>query len=218
MQALKDYAAAFGAIIGVFSGMVTLYAKYLDVRKRRGSESEGEALPAVESPPPARRAPSATAVRPIRLEVADEPPALPSRSEPRPSVANVRELVKYPAIALMVAGALGLAMNILVAGYGYVDAFVTPLSDETKAQVAAGRPIDQNTAAMTIVATFGLSIASAAAIWAGFDMLRLRSYWLSVAGSIAIMPGACVCCFAGVPIGIWSLVVLFRPEVSEAFH
>jgi hypothetical protein len=35
--------------------------------------------------------------------------------------------------------------------------------------------------------------------------------------SIAIMPGACVCCLAGMPVGIWAFVILLRPEVSAAF-
>ena len=34
----------------------------------------------------------------------------------------------------------------------------------------------------------------------------------------AVMPGMCLCCFAGMPIGLWSLSVLIKPEVSSAFH
>ncbi len=70
---------------------------------------------------------------------------------------------------------------------------------------------------MTIVMLLALSVSCGAAVWAGFNMLYLRSYWLSVAGSFAIMPGACFCCLAGVPVGIWALSVLRKPEVSSAF-
>lgn len=138
---------------------------------------------------------------------------------PRVTVDRVRELVRPPAIALMAAGGLSLMFNVLVAGYGYVDTFVTPLSAESKARQTAGGGEDERaTTVMSIVVAMGLSVASAAAGWAGYNMLRLRSYWLSMAGSVAIMPGAFLCCFAGMPVGIWSLTVLLKPDVSAAFR
>jgi hypothetical protein len=99
-----------------------------------------------------------------------------------------------------------------------VDAFVSPLSDEAKAIVVAGREPDKTSAAITMVAKMSFSVASAAAGWAVYNVLRMRSYWVSMAGSIAIMPGAYLCYFAGFPIGIWALMVLFRPEASAAFR
>ncbi len=48
--------------------------------------------------------------------------------------------------------------------------------------------------------------------------MNLRSYWLSVAGSFAIMAGGATCCMGGIPIGIWSLSVLYKPEVAAAFR
>ena len=62
---------------------------------------------------------------------------------------------------------------------------------------------------------FGMFATSAIGIWAGFGMLRLRNYWLAVAGSLLVMP-----CFLvlGMPIGILSLIRLARPEVRSAFR
>jgi serine/threonine protein kinase len=57
---------------------------------------------------------------------------------------------------------------------------------------------------------------SSAMIVAGLKMKRLEAYSLAITGSILatfITPGNLI----GLPIGIWSLVVLCRPEVREAF-
>ena len=51
------------------------------------------------------------------------------------------------------------------------------------------------------------------------QMLRLRTHSLALVGAITAMIniGNC-CCLLGLPIGIWSLVVLLRPEVKSAFE
>jgi sorbitol-specific phosphotransferase system component IIC len=49
-------------------------------------------------------------------------------------------------------------------------------------------------------------------------MKRLENYGLAMAASIIAMLPCSLCCIAGLPIGIWSLVVLSKPEVKSAFH
>ena len=132
---------------------------------------------------------------------------------------------------MIVVGTLCLLTNLAGVGFVFVDQFVTPLSDETKARRASegdgplirnepfkpgmGRNPDLVTTDTSLVigmfAFLSLSIPCAAAIWAGFGMLRLRGYWLSVAGSFAIMPAGVLCCMAGLPVGIWSLSILSSP-------
>jgi hypothetical protein len=56
------------------------------------------------------------------------------------------------------------------------------------------------------------------AIVGGFAMRRLGSYGLSMTGAIiSIIPCVTGCCFTGMPLGIWALVVLVRPEVKAGF-
>jgi hypothetical protein len=226
MEAVKQIFGAVAAFVGVLSGLVTLYAKYMDMRKKAGREADDAAEPPAVPVPTPRRG--------RRVEY-DEPPEVLLADEPV-SAARARQLVKGPAIALMVAGGLSLVYNLGLAGFGYVDEFVTPLTSDTRARhdAEAARAADPKSApaysaettkadqdrtstVCAVIALFSFSFGSAAAIWAGYNMLRLRSYWLSMAGSIAVMPGACACCFAGVPIGIWSLTVLLRPDVKDAF-
>jgi hypothetical protein len=51
-------------------------------------------------------------------------------------------------------------------------------------------------------------------IYGGFQMVQLRSYAWSIAAGIL---GIVCCSFVGLPMGIWALIVLTRPEVREAF-
>jgi hypothetical protein len=64
----------------------------------------------------------------------------------------------------------------------------------------------------------GLALGGGLAILGGWSMLRLRAYPLALVGSFSVMIGGCVRLFLGVPVGIWSLVVLLRPEVPAAFR
>ena len=50
-------------------------------------------------------------------------------------------------------------------------------------------------------------------------MKKLESYGLAMTVSIiAMIPCISPCCIVGLPIGIWALVVLSKPEVKGAFH
>jgi hypothetical protein len=53
----------------------------------------------------------------------------------------------------------------------------------------------------------------------GLKMKNLEGYPFAIAGSIvAIIPCIGSCCCIGIPIGIWSLIVLNKPEVKTAFR
>jgi uncharacterized membrane protein len=61
-------------------------------------------------------------------------------------------------------------------------------------------------------------IFNAFVFFAAMQMKQLHSWPLALAGSIiAMTPCISLCCIIGLPIGIWALVVLFKPEVKEAF-
>lgn len=65
---------------------------------------------------------------------------------------------------------------------------------------------------------FGLIVA-AFVIYAALKMKELKQWSLAIVASILVMiPCVSPCCIIGLPIGIWALVVLNRPEVKEAFR
>ena len=50
-------------------------------------------------------------------------------------------------------------------------------------------------------------------------MKKLENYGMAMAASIlAMIPCLSPCCLIGLPIGIWAVVVLAKPEVKSAFH
>lgn len=56
-------------------------------------------------------------------------------------------------------------------------------------------------------------------IYAALKMKDLEQWGLAVAASIlAMIPCISPCCVVGLPIGIWCLVVLTRPEVKNTFQ
>jgi hypothetical protein len=154
-------------------------------------------------------------------------------------VARAKQRVRPAALSMIGVGVLALFFNLFIAGFTFVDEFVTPLSTRTnghqqstdfkkgvpesggkappgKTTQVEDKP-DHESAVMAIPVFLIFAVASVMGIWAGFMMMHLRSYYLSVAGSFAIMPGACFCLLAGIPIGIWSLVLLFKPEIASTF-
>jgi hypothetical protein len=73
----------------------------------------------------------------------------------------------------------------------------------------------------TISVVFGaIGIATSILIFfGGLKMKKLENYGLAMAASvIAMIPCISPCCLLGLPIGIWALVVLSKPEVKSAFH
>ncbi len=70
--------------------------------------------------------------------------------------------------------------------------------------------------------TYGVAFASLAVapfvIYGAVQMMGGRKYSISKAASIlSLVPVASCCFFIGIPVGIWSLVVLRKPEVRQLF-
>jgi hypothetical protein len=227
MEALQKVLAVIGAIVGAATALLTLYAKYLDIKKAT-RDLNGTGPSAAAAPTQPRTPGPAPHSEPVHV------PAVAPPVRDSAGLGRALQTVRAPALALLVAGAISLSSNLFMAAFAYVDEFVTPLTTQTQERRAReallnagagpamprppGELSDQTSIALAIVTFLSFALAGAMATWAGYEMLRLRSYWLSVAGSVAIMPGACMCCFAGFPVGIWSLSVLLRPEVSASFR
>jgi hypothetical protein len=60
---------------------------------------------------------------------------------------------------------------------------------------------------------------SAFFIFASMKMRKLESYGMVMTATIlSMLPCLSPCCCVGLPVGIWILVVLSKPEVKTAFH
>ncbi|HSL84291.1 MAG TPA: hypothetical protein VLF66_16070 [Thermoanaerobaculia bacterium] len=144
------------------------------------------------------------------------PPATPPPSAPPPPAGpDPRQQVQGPAIGLIITAVVGglwaifsLLGNVLGLGMMSLDQY-TGGSQWAEYALGGGFGI--------VSAVIGLAIAGFI-LWVALQMKELKGWTVSVVASIlAMIPCISPCCIIGLPIGIWALVVLLKPEVKAAF-
>ena len=137
-----------------------------------------------------------------------------------PNEAAVRRQVSTPAILLMVTAGLGIALALLglvqsLLGHGGIPPELLD-APNFPPQLRPWLERSQSLGAFSNVLALGLSGFT---FYGALRMKDLRDYGLAMAASIiAIIPCLGPCCCIGIPVGIWSLVVLNKPEVKAAFR
>jgi len=138
----------------------------------------------------------------------------PEKKELQP-VVDVKNQVSGPAIGLLVAGIIGGMFSLVTLislgiGLGFSTFWVRELPKGYS---------DLYEGAFGMGGFFVGVLVAAFVIFAALKMKDLTQWSLAVAASILVMiPCISPCCLIGLPVGIWSLVVLMRPEVKAAFH
>ena len=135
---------------------------------------------------------------------------------PPPQPARVQ--VAGPAIGLMVVAALNLVNGLI--GLLQVGLMVfLSLVDPNIAKSGQQRWI-MGGIGLGVYGTWGVVLLCVAAtiLVGAIRMKKLESRGLAMTASILAMIPCISCCLVGLPIGIWSLVVLAKPEVSGEFR
>ncbi|HYU19758.1 MAG TPA: hypothetical protein VEQ11_13805 [Chloroflexota bacterium] len=118
-----------------------------------------------------------------------------------------------PAVGLIITGVLGILAGLTVAVLGTpvgVAALALSGDDRLATLVASGA---------LIVAGLLETLISILIVFAGLQMRRAQAWGLAMSGSVlAMIPCLSPCCLLGLPIGIWSMVVLSDEEVKLAFQ
>jgi len=151
------------------------------------------------------------------------PSAAPIAPGPAPMAASfpgmtspAEGLVSGPAIGLMCFAGIGFLIQcgrilVQLLGLGMLAASRQPSDAPTWVNMLSG------TVGM-VFAVIGI-LTSVLIFVGGLKMKKLESYGFAMAASIiAMIPCISPCCFLGLPVGIWALVVLAKPEVKSAFH
>ncbi len=123
--------------------------------------------------------------------------------------------VSGPSIGLLITGILGAALSFigLIAGL-----FETGIESIKSNEFIGGYARIAEGAAGVAFCFMGLLVAGFI-IYASLKMKALTQWSLCIAASIiAMIPCISPCCIVGLPIGIWCLVVLTKPEVRASFH
>jgi len=133
---------------------------------------------------------------------------------PPPMIAEPSRQVLGPSTGLLVTGILGgiIELTVLIAeiiGRSFKALWLDEIPGDFVEFFESGFSIAS--------ALIGILVA-AFIIYASLKMKDLNLWGLCVVASIlAMIPCISPCCIVGLPIGIWCLVVLMRPEVKNAF-
>lgn len=152
-------------------------------------------------------APLATPVTPpLSLE-----PGIP----PVQAVDAVRQ-VQGPAIGLLITAVLGLAGAVGTLGMHAFGIAIEPPGRH------GGDPFQQliNFSAGGLGMIQGLVQLAVGGVilYGALKMMKLQNYQLAMVSTVmAMVPCVSPCCVVGLPIGIWALVVLIKPEVKSVF-
>jgi hypothetical protein len=136
--------------------------------------------------------------------------------------------VKGPAIGLIVLAGISIAMGLfdmLATALGFAasmsEQLLKSLPPDTPPEL---RQIFADSASGT-AATYAFGIVGLAlqafVVYGALQMMKLQNWALALAASIIVMipciGTANCCCVFGIPLGIWSLVVLLNRDVKAAF-
>ena len=128
---------------------------------------------------------------------------------------QVKGKVAAPAIAMMVAAVLGLAVTIFNVIFALT---VTPEVDPNAPPILQN--MQQNSAGPVAAAVqAGFLVVNVVILIGAIFMLRFKTWGLALAASILSMVNiGGGCCILGLPFGIWSLVILLQEDVKKAFQ
>jgi hypothetical protein len=140
------------------------------------------------------------------------PPTLPILPTTSPAAGLAQ--VNGPAIALIVLAILGF---ILQAGSLVMNMVGASIFANSQMPNQAWVNMFSGTVGV-VLGIVGL-LVSGLILFGGIKMKKLENYGLAMTTSIlAMIPCVSPCCLIGLPIGIWAVVVLSKPEVKSAFH
>lgn len=149
----------------------------------------------------------------LAAAAASRPAPMPAFQAAGPSATDQ---VNGPAIGLIVTAGLNILLSLIrivgaIVGFGASAMQHTGNADFDKLIAMGG----------AIGAGFGVVgvICAVVILLGGLKMKKLESRGLCLTAAIlALIPCTSPCCLVGIPIGIWALVVLSKPEVKSAFH
>ena len=141
---------------------------------------------------------------------------------PLPSLVSPGVLTPIPTVSVEINGpAIGLMVTAILGFLAQGTSLILRLAWATMLATQADIPpmLTALTGTMGVIVS-GIGILTSILIFIGaLRMMKRANYGLAMAVSIlAMIPCISPCCLLGLPIGIWSLVVLSKPEVKATFH
>ncbi len=141
-------------------------------------------------------------------------PAFGGASAPSPAGSNAKDALNLPSVLLLVSGGLGVLMRLagLVGGGGSQQMMGQFANDPRFAQLASLSSGPAN----IIGNLLGIAL-SAFVIFGALKMRNLQGHSLALGAAVVSIIPCSGCCCIGLPVGIWALVLLLKPEVKSQF-
>lgn len=131
------------------------------------------------------------------------------------SAVSPAEQVNGPAIGLIVTAILGFLANGIALVWNLVAGQFQRMPPGMDPQLQ--RLIETMSGVVGVTSCVVGMVLSGVVLYGALQMKNLRSYgWAMTACILAMVPCTSPCCLVGLPIGIWALVVLLKPEVKSA--
>ena len=123
-----------------------------------------------------------------------------------------------PSLLLIIFGSLNVLFGLygLVAGGMNKAQMAQLLNDPNMPQQAKDMIAMMAGAGSKVIGLLGLVI-SGLMVFGGVQMRNLKSYGLAMAACIVGILPCTNCCCVTLPIGIWALTILMKPEIKSAF-
>ncbi len=131
---------------------------------------------------------------------------------------NNLQKLRAPAIALIIAGSLNGMIGLLALLGG-----LWRLSGMGEGRLLPVNEAERIGYVTSTVITYAASLLSLllapVIIYGAVQMMQAKKYKVARAAAIlVIIPFTSCCCLVGIPVGIWALVTLGKPEVKAAFN
>lgn len=130
-------------------------------------------------------------------------------------IADASQQVSAPAIGLLITGIIGAFFSLLTLvslgiGLGFSTLWMERIPRHFE---------DFYQGVFGFGSSFVGILVAVFVIYAAIKMRELTQWSLAVVASIlAMIPCISPCCIIGLPVGIWCLIVLMRPDIKAAFH
>lgn len=135
------------------------------------------------------------------------------------------EMLNAPSLILLGFAVMGLLLTIAGpfmkpiyanAMESFIETMKLPMDDRLRAQLEAAR-----TAGLSAGDIFSLALGigiNVVILLGGLKMRKLQSWGLALAATVLVMlPCGSPCCCLGLPLGIWMVLLLNRPEIKASF-
>lgn len=136
---------------------------------------------------------------------------------PHELVRAVKGKVLPPAIILLIISCIGLALTIFNVAWAI---FADPkaMIDPNAPQWLQEMQRESNSTATLVFQSLFL-IVNPVIIFGAIQMMRIKMRpFAFVASIVAMLNLGTFCCIVGLPVGIWSLIILCQPDVARAFE